>query len=292
MEKFYPDWLSYSKNRLKNSTDPFINFSSTSMPGYIENEDYPFTYNNSLTHGSINFSGTDGPKEFEKNLKTQPSNWKYRTKNIEYIVNRNGYRTKNWEEINWRKAIVLFGCSCTFGVGLAEDETIAYHLSLLTGREVVNMGYPAGSNELIVNNCAAMIKNFGIPYGVVINWSTTDRFRFYTETDYHDLGPWTPLKEGISHVQNNVDMQNYWEMTFVNLGNEYAKNYYWSTYTDAMFEGRCKYAKVSYFGLSAYCTRSDKWIEIDNKARDLIHPGEKNSIEVANFVRNKFNERL
>lgn len=284
-----PKWDDYQKDVIDDGKynfpyvkKPMRDFSHISIPGYIENEEHPFTYNNSLTHGNINFSSNDGPKEFEKNLKQMPEDWKYRNKKVEYLVNNSGYRCKEWKDINWKESIVLLGCSCTFGVGLAEDETISYHLSRLTGREVVNLGYSSGSNELIVNNCAALVKNFEMPYGVVINWTTTDRLRYYKPNDYEDLGPWTN-----DEVPN---MKKYWEDTFIDPGNELAKNYYWSTHTDAMFEGRTKYCKVSYFGLSAHYTRSDTWFEIDNGARDRIHPGEGNSIEVAEFIAKKFNE--
>ena len=267
--------------------EPFNNFSQISFPGYLENKDFPFTFNNSLTHQySTNFSSNDGPKEFERNLKSQPTDWKYRTKSVEYKVNSNGYRCKEWNEINWSEAIVLFGCSCTFGVGLDETETISYHLSKLTGREVVNLGYSSGSNELIVNNCASMLKNFGMPYGVVINWTTTDRFRFYRSNQYDDLGPWT--KNAAEINDEEIDVGKLWELTFIDPVNELAKNYYWSTYTDAIFEGRTKYAKISFFGLTAHYTRSEKWFEIDNGARDMLHPGEGNSIEVAKYLSERF----
>lgn len=291
----HPDWSKLRRDAIPDGKynfeyliEPHRHFSHIPIPGYIENKDYPFTYNNALTHGSNKFSGCDGPKEFEKNLKEKSEDWKYRTKSVEYIVNSNGYRCKEWKDINWSEAIVLFGCSCTFGVGLAEDETISYHLAKLTGREVVNLGFPSGSNELIVNNCAAMIKNFGMPYGVVINWTTANRLRYYTPTEYHDLGPWLHPDPKVSHVYGLVDVQKLWEMTFVDPGNELAKNYYWSTYADAMFEGRTNYTKISFFGLSAHYTRSDKWFEIDNGARDRIHPGEQNSIEIATYLAERF----
>lgn len=286
-----PDWDDYEKDEVLDNkfnfeflSKPFRHFSHIPFPGYIANNKFPFTYNNSLTHGSNKFSSSDGPREFSENLKKAPADWKYRTKDVEYIVNSDGFRTKEWDQINWSEAIVLFGCSCTFGVGLAEDETISHHLSRLTGREVVNLGVSSGSNELILNNCSAMIKNFPMPYGVVLNWTTTDRFRFYSTNKFFDLGPWSWNSENSTYI----DLNKHWEMTFADPGNELAKNYYWSTYADAMFAGRTKYSKVSYFGLTAHHTRSDAFFEIDNGARDMIHPGEGNSIQVAEFVAKQF----
>lgn len=261
------------------------------IPGYIENSQYPFTYNTALTFGSDRFCRTDSPEVFMKNLQKSSIDWKYRTKQVKYIVNSNGYRTKEWDDIDWKESIVLFGCSNTFGVGLDEDETISYHLSKRTGRYVVNLGFPSGSNELIVNNCAAMIKYFGIPYGVVINWTTTDRFRYYTSNDYHELGPW--INENSLngyHFTEYVNLIKLWELTFADPNNELAKNYYWSTYTDAMLQGRTKYCKISYFATTAHYTRSMACFEIDQGARDKIHPGEKNSIEIAEFLTNELKD--
>lgn len=293
-----PDWASESRDHIHDGQYnfeyvkwPARQFSQIPIPGYIENKKYPFTHVNSLTHGSNSYSGMDGPNELQANLKVMPPDWKYRTKRIKYIVNSSGYRTKEWDEIDWTNSIVLLGCSCTFGVGLAEDETISHYIQERTGKYVVNLGVPSGSNELIVNNCAALIKNFPMPYGVVINWSTTDRFRYYSPNSYSDLGPWTGnSKPGITQDNGYVDLKDYWEKTFVDPGNELAKNYYWASYTDAMFQGRTKYSKISFFGLTAHYTRSDKFFTIDNKARDCVHPGEGNSIEIADFIYNKFKE--
>ena len=293
-----PYWKSFSKTYIDDDNynlPPSLNqnyeFTHIPIPGYIENSQYPFTYNHSLRYGSNRFSGQDDPDEFKKNLMISPKDWKYRTKQINYIVNSNGYRTKEWKEIDWSESIVLFGCSNTFGVGLAEDETISHHLSQRTGRYVVNLGFPSGSNELIVNNCAAMIKYFGIPYGVVINWSTVDRFRYYTKDNYYELGPWTNENSlNGYHFTEYIDTKKLWELTFADPNNELAKNYYWSTHANAMFQGRTKYCTISYFPITAYYTRAMACFEMDRQARDKVHPGEGNSIEVAEFLTKVFKD--
>lgn len=293
-----PDWTTHETNKLndgKYNLPPLFKdgkFSSRGMfPGYIENKNYPFTFCNALMESNKWCTG-DEKDRYLKNLATAPLNWKYRTKEVEYIVNSNGYRCSlEWDAIDWKNAIVLFGCSNTFGVGLAEDETIAYYLEQLTGRQVVNLGFPGGSNNLIANNAAALIKNFGIPYGVVINWSTTDRFRFYNRKGCHEVGPWTNNNTRFFR-RSHANLSVLYEQMFVDPVNQSALSYYWSTYTDAMFEGRTRYCKVSYFDDAAHYTRSDKFFHISNSARDRFHPGADNSKAVAEFVAEKFNKGI
>ena len=62
---------------------------------------------------------------------------------------------------------------------------------------------------------------------------------------------------------------------------------YFGSTSKKLFSGS-KYSKISFFGLTAHYTRSEKWFEIDNGARDMLHPGEGNSIEVAKYLSERF----
>lgn len=260
------------------------------FPGYIENKNCPFTFNNALTHHengvrTNKFCATDDYKLFEKNLKVQPKDWKYRNKLIEYKANSHGYRTYEWNEIDWKNAIVIFGCSCTYGVGLAEDETISYYIEELTGRQTVNLGYPSGSNKLILDNCASMIKNFGMPYAVIINWTTLDRYRYYHEDGYIDIGPWTTKGEKYPKSSKfKIDLFDLWKKIVYNPTNLLATNYHLSAYADAIFASNKNYFKISFFDLSAHVTRSNRFFKIIDRSRDLVHPGEQHSIEIAEYI--------
>lgn len=295
-----PEWNDFSKDRINdekfNIEFPQGNHmknTTVTFPGYIENKSHPFTFCRSITcedeNGKLTnkFSSSDTYTTFKKNLKRQPEDWKYRHKEITYMVNSSGYRTYEWNDIDWKNSIVIFGCSCTYGVGLAENETISYYIQKYTNKKVVNLGYPSGSNKLIVDNAASMLKHFEMPYAVIINWSTSDRTRFYHENGYYDVGPWDSTEYNNYEPPKSkwsVDMNDYWIKTFYNPTNELALNYYWSTYTDAMFYNRTKYIKISFFPTTAHITRVDKSFSILNEARDCVHPGEKNSIEIARYI--------
>lgn len=277
------NWITHSDNAV--------------LPGYVNDTDHPFTYCYSLTHvdpttgnPDTGFCIGDDPKLFQKNLLKMPSSWKYRTKKVEYKVNASGYRTKEWKDIDWKNSVVIFGCSMTFGTGLNEDETISYHLEKKLGRPVINLGYPSGSNNLILNNSAACIENFEIPWGVVINWSTTDRFRFYEKMGYIDTGPWlNPNNKPV--MSENVNVSDLWLNFYYNPANEKTTSFYLSRAAKAMWEGRTKYCTISYFEDSAHVTRSDQvfLINPNDRARDVIHPGEGDSIKVAEYLSKKLN---
>lgn len=291
MKPMLPNWKNIES---KNICDNKYNFSNCpiSFPGYIvSNKEYPFTFCNALTVGETNnWAMGDEEEQFNRNLVNAPADWKYRTKSITYDINSNGYRTYEWQDIDWKNSVVIFGDSCTYGIGLDQDETISYLLQKKINKPVINLGYPSASNHLIINNCAAMIEHFGMPYGVVINWSTTDRFRFYDDSNYHEIGPWNKNTQKHNQIINGVDVEKLWAIIFYNPTNELAINYYLSTYADAMFKGKTKYLKISYFNLSAHYTRSDAFFPIKGTARDMLHPGIENSEEVANFIAERFRD--
>lgn len=268
---------------------------TTPFPGYVLNEKYPFSFVNAskeLLNGR-EYLNSEEYSDYRKNCKTQPSDWKYRKKEVKYTVNSSGYRTYEWHDIDWKESIVILGCSCTFGVGISDEETIAHKLEKLTGRQVVNLGVPAGSNSLILNNVSQLLKKFKMPWSVIINWTTLDRFRFYYESGYHDAGPWDYLNKTIfSHDKNRVDVSKLWNLSVKNETNLAINSYYLSLYADAMLDNYTNYIKVSFFEDTAHFTRSHKWFEIDNEARDLIHPGEKNSEQVANYIHKRIRDNL
>lgn len=267
------------------------------FPGYIKNPYHPFTYCHSLTYSANpqdpksvmtdKFSGSDSPDRFEENLKLMPDSWSYKTKEIVYKVNSSGYRTHEWKDINWKEAIVILGCSNVFGIGVAEDEMVSTHLERLTGRQVVNLGFPAGSNQLIVNNAATLIEEFGMPYAVVINWSSLSRFRFFTERGYLEVGQWNAPGDlvGTREIEvGDVNVSKLWEQLHLDRHNEMAINYYLGKYANVMFKDRTKFITTSYFPESAHFTRADSSIKIIPTARDRLHPGPENNIEFAEYI--------
>lgn len=263
------------------------------FPGYIDHPDYPLTYVQSLTHSidgvlSNKWSGTDGQTRFEENKKTAPADWKYRNKEVEYHVNTSGFRTKDFKDIDWANSVVLLGCSCTFGVGLAEDETIAYELEKLLGRPVVNLGIPGGSNQQILNVSAALREKFPVPAGVVVNWSTGDRFPYYLKDHWYNAGAWDATEvTGKDIIKGNANISKLWENRYVDRYNELCESYYMSRASNAIWKDITKYVTISQFPDSAHAMRVDKFFPIDKDARDLLHPGHSSTIRIAEYLYSK-----
>lgn len=205
------------------------------------------------------FASFDSPDLFEKNLKIQNVNWHYRFKEIIYNINDSGYRTKEWLDIDWENSIVLLGCSTAFGIGVAYDETIAYHLEQLTGKFVVNMGAPAGSNNFLFYNSMLISKNYPTPYAVVHVWTGLDRFVFFNEDDIKHSGIWNMDKHDTTCLIGD-GCNPIIHAKFLSL----ASRLFW--------EEKTNYYHCSFFEESSYHLGCD-YVAIDNKSRDLIHPG-------------------
>lgn len=294
-----PDWSKFTREKLNDGK--YHTPGWPEWPGYVEHPDHPLGYNNSLTFPepgshkiSNQWSGTDSPEAFEKHKKEMGPDWRYLTKEIVYNVNSSGYRTYEWDQINWEESIIMFGDSCTYGIGLAEDETIPHYLEEITGRQVVNLGFPGGSNPLILDICAAYINKFPMPYATIINWSTTDRFRYWHKNGYMDLGPWVGRRvPGENHQRyiDGVDIGSLWANTFVDRYNQMMLSYSQGRIADAMWKGRTRYVAVSYFSDSVQYLRCDPLGPIDREARDLMHPSYENAREAANVLAEKLKNK-
>jgi hypothetical protein len=115
------------------------------------------------------FMSTDTEDLFKKNLASMPDDWVYRTKQIKYNLNSLGYRTKELDDIDQNNFFITYGCSFTFGVGLAEDELWTTTLSNELGIECLNLAMGGAGMDLIYLNTMTYLKNTDIrPKFVVI----------------------------------------------------------------------------------------------------------------------------
>jgi hypothetical protein len=213
------------------------------------------------------FASTDNPETFEKNLKTQPDDWHYRRKEISYKINSNGYRAKEWDEINWNEAIVVVGCSMTAGIGVAEDETITHYLSLLSGREVVNLGVASiGIDGMMFNNIA--LKRHYNPWAVVNLWTNIDRMIEFLNHRPEFHGAWTKSKYFKEHNRNEM--------------NPIIKDIFYSEAVKEMWKGHRVYYGTYYETTSHYFECD--FLEHTNSARDLLHCGRNDNRRNAEII--------
>ncbi len=151
---------------------------------------HSFTGEGAPLPGSFNYWGHDSEVLYEANLKIQSKDWPYRKKDVVYKLNSLGYRCPEFNTIDWRNAIVINGCSQTFGTGLAEDETITGQLQQLTNRPVINLGKNGASMMFMLVNNTLLEKNFPKPFCVINHWPSTWRDTIFGEDySYQISGP-------------------------------------------------------------------------------------------------------
>jgi len=268
-----PDWPKYVRDELDH---PFARFSPRSMDSNGE-------YTN-------NFSQGDSERLWRKNRKYKGKDWHYFSRLIHYKRNDSGFRTYDWNEINWKECVVLLGCSCTYGVGVDDSETLSEQLEELCGRQVVNLGMPGGSNQFMAFALTKLYKRFESPYAVVANYTTVDRNLYFHEQDIFHLGPWSqkdkrPMTDSTLYPVRQKDL---YFNSFYNPTNATLQTRAYSDTIKALCKDRSKLLNISFFEDAAHAVRADECFEIDNQARDCQHPGREKFKVIAEWI----NERV
>jgi hypothetical protein len=238
------------------------------FPGYFNPPNFfPF---NMMTHKTNKFADYDSPDRFLESKKRMPKDWHYLNKEIIYNANSNGYRAPEWNTVNWKDSVVIFGCSNATGIGLAEDETVTGQLSQLINRPVINMGVPASSIEFSFYNSVILSEYYPTPYAVIQLWTTLDRCTNFNKNSADRCGIWTPENTYYNEFAKD-DYQALMQAKFISIA---SRN---------LWKDKCKYYDATFFDRTSYYLECD-YIEIDNQARDLTHPGKNNARDMANLI--------
>ena len=140
-----------------------------------------------------------------------------------YSVNSLGYRTSEFDSINWNDAIVVFGCSYVFGIGLQDSETITNQLSQLLNRPVINMGVPASSISYSFFNQMTLAELNIAPHAIVNLWTSVARQTYFCNRTPFHLGPWMESKENTLENRKLKSMFDLWNFDDSNV-DIHAKN--------------------------------------------------------------------
>lgn len=198
------------------------------------------------------FDGTDTEKTFNRNLRTQEKNWIYRDKLITYRYNEHGFRNKSFTEVDWANAIVVTGCSNVFGIGVALEDTMCWHLEKMLNTPVVNLGVPASAVDFACWNSLILHNNYPRPKGIVHVWSSPDRYTDYNKT----LLPFT------SHHPKYFGRLNW----------TYRSTRYIES-DRALWKDKTQYVEASFFCMDYDDDAHINMLYTLDKARDLSHPG-------------------
>jgi hypothetical protein len=135
-----------------------------------------------------------------------PSHYNFKkflpTAHANYSVNSDGYRTLEFDAVDWPNSIVMFGCSMVFGEALDEKHTIAYQLSKLLNCPVINMGVIGSSIQHSVHNQIILKQNYPTPRAVVNIWTEYSRCTLYSDNILNTFGPWNTEKGSYGDIWN------------------------------------------------------------------------------------------
>lgn len=244
-----------------------------SIPAYsLGRQFFPI---NVLTHrGKMfkftnDFASYDSPHLFKKSLKSQPEDWHYRKKIVKYVTNSDGYRAPEWNTVDWKESVVIFGCSNVMGIGLAEDETISSQLSKISQRPVINFGAPSTAMDFSFYNSVILSENHPIPYAVIQIWTGIDRCSHFEKNSILSCGIWEQSLYFKEYVRNS-----YHPAVTAKMISLASKN---------LWKDRCRYYSASFYEDTAYYLDC-AYLRIDNQARDLLHPGRENAREMAELI--------
>lgn len=109
--------------------------------------------------------------------------WKYTDPNIiSYDYNTDGFRAKEFSQVDWKNTSVIVGCSYIFGQGVENENTVSEILNREYGVPFVNGGVFGASNRVINDNALVFMKKYN-PKKVIILWSHENRSTWMYEWD-------------------------------------------------------------------------------------------------------------
>lgn len=224
----------------------------------------------------------DTHSAFVKNSKILLNNgvdWEYYNKDITYRFNKQGYRTDEWDVIDWPNSVVVLGCSYTFGEGLSEEDNICGQLSDLLNRPVINLGAPGTGIQFSAYNSLLLNKNFPTPYAVIQNWSGTTRFELY-KSDRVLLC--NSMSYGKQREFGKL-CDNYYKSTIALTENLNSVIWFAVEMSRAIWTNKTRYYEITQFGDTASLLGLYDYCPIDY-ARDLNHPGIKSASIIAEQI--------
>lgn len=248
-----------------------------------------------LTHASLyipesrvsQWWGKDNQETFEQSLQNMPADWKYRTHDINYQVNSQGYRCPEFSDVNWNQCCVILGCSVVFGLGVGKTETISHLLEKQMGYPVINLGVSGSGCDWQYWN-AITLYNQGIrPRKIVMHWPNPCRGMFFDQEKQADtyINSNLELPDRPIHISNRCDLnsvyaeEHHWYMMLemyaqhlsVLFGDSIRHIYYQSNLNTLENYNIPDFDFDTEFTVKKQILSAKK--EINNLARDLEHPG-------------------
>lgn len=239
--------------------------------------------------GVFNFESIDSVENYMLKSNVLQDKFEHKDKSIQYTLNSQGYRTKEFSDINWSESVLFFGCSWVFGVGVDDNDTLASLFSKQTGIDSVNLGMPSVSNWFTVKNCE-ILNQYNIKPKAVINLMTYPmRHTIFKDNNKQShIGKWATNDEKVIYDMFTQDN------TSPNFYSAFCKRL-----IDSYFE-----CPVLHYAVDKPCADylnipflidivgSDYFWDISNRARDRQHQGRPVNEKIINYIVNDFNNKI
>lgn len=266
---------------------------NTFLPSYYKLKDYlkennldnnHLNQNNQIEGGfNLDFCACDTKTAFEKNLKTHPKDWYYRTHPVKYTLNSLGYRTKEFDEIDWKESIVIFGCSFIFGTGVTDEHTVSYFLQELLKRPVINMGIGASSIQTALHNSIILNDSkYPTPKAVIYAWTSLNRFQIYECDSVSNAMEFGNLVEH-DHFNNIKNVIPFNLMNIKMIRNLWKNKTIYYEYTNFR-----QHELINKLDKEIYCD----FFPADMNSRELSHPGILSNKKIAENIYEKIKDKI
>lgn len=216
--------------------------------------------------GTWDFCTSDSQHKFQEVLNYKPKDWYYRNANVKYTLNSEGYRAKEFNQIDWKNSIVMFGCSHVFGTGNDDLSTIPVLLENLTKIPVVNMGINGACIKAMAHNSLSLYHSYDTPKMVIFGWTSLTRKGAYFNNAIESIGSSFSSEEEVTDcVLTNL--------LLIDL-------------IRTMWVKKCPIYEFSFFKSSAKMINCDYYKNVDC-ARDDAHYGIKSHYIISEKIYNK-----
>ena len=202
-------------------------------------------------------------------------------KTIKYSFNNFGFRSKDF---NSDPSVAFFGCSHTLGIGLPEEETFAKIISNKLNLECYNFGQSGGSMDTVFRLGYFWINKIK-PKIVFVLSPDSSRIELIDQQGY-----FVTLKKQKEHLGSFYSLQNtkntsYYEEYLSRVENSKLN----SLKNFLAIELLCNKQKIKlvYFTFEDDIIRNENLINLDDKARDLLHCGTQTNRLFAEYALSK-----
>ena len=226
--------------------------------------------------GTFEFFGNDSEEEYKKNLAKKGSNWYYATNKVQYTFNSNGYRAPEWDDIDWKESVVIFGGSDVLGVAVDDNDTLSTKLSKLIDRPVINLGVSGAGIIYAAQNAFLLHKQFPTPWAVVNMWSNPVRMHIYWKEAVQHFGSWS-IEKG--------NFADHWLNPFTNPE---LHCYFAASMSKQLWIDKTRYYEATWWPETSYLLNCKYMHKKESDARDLAHYG----IETLQFAAEQIAENL